>query len=403
MNTSKQDKKRFLFIIGRTCPFPGAGWWRTFHLAKNFAKKGHDCYILSSISARCIQSSKVINEENIPIYNMVPAVRYDALPVTALDNFLALIVLFPFLLRIRPRFIIISVPPIDQFFSTFILAKIMKIHIIADYRDEFEDYSTMHSKFAKPFYRFLKRFLVPVYKSCDLIAPVTPAVALSLNERGIRNIKVVWDGVDTTVFKPSNKNDSKRALDIPEDSFVIAFLGTIYDPYRVDLVVKAIHELNRSEDKYQLIIIGGSGGTLQGVLKLADILGVRSAVRDLGVSKDPVEIAKLLSSADCGVVPYDSNPLWEKTYSTKLFEYCAIGLPVVATVTENSALSKLIKERRIGLVVPPLDVKALVKSFDRLKNDQNLQALTSSNALLFARAYDRETIAADFLKSLIEL
>jgi len=317
-----------------------------------------------------------------------------------LNNFLAFIVSLLFFLLIKPKVVIISVPPADQLLSTYILSKIIRNKLVIDYRDEFEDYLVMHTGKWAFFYRFLKRFLPYLYRNVTLVTPVRPAVAERLAKRGVHNVKVVYDGVDTTTFRPFDRSVMRTKLHLSKNCFVVAFLGNVYKPYRLDIVVNALKKLNKKNQKRKYLLILVGGGDIKSVLYMADKLDIRDSVKCVGVIKNPVEIAKILSSADCGIIPYDDDPLWQKTYSTKLFEYCAVGLPVIATVHENSVLASLIRKNNIGLIVRPLNSDALASSLEILSNNEESKIKMSLSALQFAQKYDKEKLARDLLKTI---
>jgi len=398
MSLSKQ--KRFLFVIGFTCPFPGAGWWRLLNFAKQFQQMGHKCYVLSSFSPRSINCPKVLKKEEVYIYNVLPSIMLNNPFFIIFNNVLAFIVSIPFFLLTKPDIVIISIPPADQLFSTFILSRYMQCKFVIDYRDEFEDYLEMQTEKWRFFYRFLKRLLTYFYRKATIVVPVTPSVAKSLMKRGIYNVKVIHDGVDTTIFRPYVKSKVRAEFNIPQESFVIAYLGNIYKPYRVDLVIRALKKLNHenAKQKYMLILMGG--GDVQSISNLARELGISVSVKYFGVIKNPAKIAKILSSADCGIIPYDDNPLWQKTYSTKLFEYCAVGLPVIGTVHENSALASIIKTNKLGLVAPPLDIEKLTMVLETLSSNKKLRVKMGLNAQYFSRKYDKKKLAMNLLKTI---
>lgn len=401
-----EQTKSFLFVMGTRCPFPGAGWWRIFNFARNFRAQGRKCTVLSCFSPRSLSPPKVVQNANICIYNMLPSIELNNPLILFLNNIFTLIVSLPMFMLIRPNATIISVPPPDQLLPVFVLSKIMRSKIIIDYRDEFEDYLIIHAGKWAFFYRFLKRFLASLYRNVALVTPVTPAVAENLKRRGIFNVKVIYDGVDTRIFQPYDKSRVRSEFSLSQNVFVIAYLGNIYNPYsyyhpyRLDIVIRALQKLNKKNPKQKYSLILAGRGDVKSVLDLALNLGIDDSVKYFGVIKNPIDAAKLLSSADCGIIPYDDNPLWQKTYSTKLFEYCAVGLPVIATVHENSALATAIKANKMGLIIPPINSDALASSLETLSADQESRIKMSLSALEFARTYDKEELARDLLEAI---
>ncbi|MEM2129063.1 MAG: glycosyltransferase family 4 protein [Candidatus Bathyarchaeia archaeon] len=392
-------KKSVLFIIGFTCPFPGAGWWRIFYFAKYFTKKGYRCYILSSFSPSTIRFPKIVRKENVRIYNMMPFIHFNNPFILCLNNMLTLITSFIFFLLYKPDTVIISLPPVDQLLPVLFISQIMRCKLVIDYRDEFEDYLITRTKKCSLFYRLFKKILTYLYKNALLVTTVTPAVAENLKARGVFNVMVVYDGVDTNIFRPFNKNEIRTRFKLPQDSFIIVYMGNVYDPYRVDVVVRALKKLvENGLQEYLLVLVGD--GNIKSILRLAYELEIGNSVKYLGVVNDPTELAKILSLADCGVIPYDDDPLWQRTYSTKLFEYCAVGLPVIATVHKNSILATLIIKNKIGLIVLPVDPDALALAFKKLNNDKGLLNEMALFALKFARNYDKEKQARKLLEAI---
>lgn len=316
-----------------------------------------------------------------------------------LNNFFAFLSSFPFLLVIRPYAVIISVPPDDQFLSLFLLSRIIKSKLVVDYRDEFEDYLIATQKRSRFFYVFMKELLSHLYRQAHLVTPVTPAFEESLKKRGVYNVEVVHDGVDTSLFRPRGREEMRNRLGLPEDTFIIVFSGSVYSPYRLDIVVEALKILKERKatngSKFLLLIVGG--GEIERILDLANSLQIKEMVRHVGPFNELTEVAELLNAADVGIIPYDNNQLWEKTLSTKLFEYCACGVPVLATVTKQSILAKYIKNSKIGLVVPPLNSQLLAKALEKLCVDSETRTLYHTNALHFAKKWDKRKISENLL------
>lgn len=137
------------------------------------------------------------------------------------------------------------------------------------------------------------------------------------------------------------------------------------------------------------------------ILNIACELRIQEHIRYFGIISNPAIIARILSACDIGIIPYDDHPLWKRTYSTKLFEYCAIGLPVIATVHEDSILASLIKENNVGIIVPPVDPDSLASGIQRLSENNELTSQFSLHALRFARKYDRLLQAKKLLVNII--
>lgn len=408
--TSVKQTKSFLFVIGFSCPFPGAGWNRISYLARYFMDNGVACSILSTffpVAIKRITAKKmgILVAKNIRIYNIIPQILLENPFLIILNNFIAFILFLPFFFFKRPDVVIISIPPANQLMCVFWISKLLRTKLVIDYRDEFEEPWISSNKRSKSFYQLMIKVFSKIYRDSYLITPVTLAVADNLMQKGIRNIHNVADGADTTIFKPLNKGKMRSSLDISKDTSVLIFLGYIYHNYRVDIVVKALKILKqknpRNESRYLLLIVGG-GSRIKELLNYADSLGVSSMVRYVGIIDDDIELVKVINVADVGIIPYSDNPHLKRTFPTKLFEYTACGVPVIGTVHEDWILAEYLRKYSIGITVPPLDSVSLAKAIEDICNVLKNKSELNSNALSFARKYDKAKIAEELLSRILK-
>ena len=121
------------------------------------------------------------------------------------------------------------------------------------------------------------------------------------------------------------------------------------------------------------------------------------------ICTDTEKVDELIAEADVGLIPFDDNFLWKNAFTTKFFEYCACGLPVIATVYEDSLLAKLIKEHDIGLVTPPLDEEKLAEAIYWVyKNKAFREASGKKARLLVEKHFDRIKLSINFLEVIQE-
>jgi glycosyltransferase involved in cell wall biosynthesis len=118
----------------------------------------------------------------------------------------------------------------------------------------------------------------------------------------------------------------------PAEGFRIAYHGTLTHWYGVDLLVDALARL----EGVQALVIG-DGDALPGLRKLAAERGVGDLISFSGRYVPIEEALAEVALCDCGVVPNRSSTLNRFALSSKLFEYVALGLPVVAARLETIA------------------------------------------------------------------
>jgi len=275
---------------------------------------------------------------------------------------------------------------------------------VFDVRDEWENYviGKASSKAFKKVYKMLKTLMASLYDKADLVVAVTYPIARSLMLRGANRVRIVPNGADVNVFRPYEKDVTRIKLRLKNDDFIIVYEGGVGGYYRLDVVVRALARLdNEVRSKMRLLIVGS--GDVPNLLVLAERLGLKDNVIYLGVENDKVAIAQIISAGDVGIVPYDANPLWKDHVPAKFYEYCACGIPVIATVYNDSLLAKLIKEYGIGLTVSPMDSEKLAEAIFKMYQRPEFKRLGRKSRALIEKKFDRCKIAEKFLSMIKQI
>ena len=412
---------RILFVLGSI--YPGASWRRIQHFASYFSRRGHASIIFANIIPYGIKNLKKcarerIKVDGVSVFSILPVIPpgvYHPL-ITCINVFLLIIISLVFIILSNPEIVVLSVPPGEPALGFFMVCKLYGKRVVFDYRDEWDAYFSSSSlpkytiyrdtsRLTKVISKFLKKIVTALYIKSDFVSTVTSAFQRSLKQRGVRRIYLVPNGADTTVFHPMDKNMVRAELGLSPDAFVIVYSGLIGGYYALDVAVRALAAfMQRNKLDNVEFVLFGAGRKVKKVLELANSLGVAKNILYLGVKYDIHEIAGIIACADIGLVPYDGNPLWKNTYPAKFFEYCACGIPVVATAYEDSLLTKLIEERRVGLVAQPMSVESLMEVIKKMHLDRAFRKAAGWRARkLVEERFDRDRIAANFLKFLLSL
>ena len=272
--------------------------------------------------------------------------------------------------------------------------RLLRVKSVVDYRDEWEDYLvSIHPKSMKSLYVFVKKVATVLYSKAQLVSVVTPNIVQLLKRRGITRVQLVPNGADVNTFKPlTNKENTEQ--------FTIFYSGEVGGYYRLDVAVKALKRLkNKGLTNVKLVIAGN--GEVQRITDLALELGIASNVDYKGSISSKIELIQLMNKSDVGLIPYDDNFLWKNTSPAKFFEYCACGIPVIATSYDDSLLASYIKKYAIGLVSPPLDDEKLAEIlFAMYKNEPFRLAAGKRARALLEEKFDRNVIAENFLQDI---
>jgi glycosyltransferase involved in cell wall biosynthesis len=208
--------------------------------------------------------------------------------------------------------------------------------------------------------RIYKFFLV----KADAVTPISPGYTEILSKKYCvkpDRIHVVRGGVDLSVFKPypSKHNNNK---------FTVLYSGAFSVAYDFETVFKAakiIEEVDRDVE----FVIQGAGELLNHMISRINDLGVKN-VRIINKVLSREAVAELLSQADVLILPLAKFKKPYRGFSSKLYEYQAMGKPIICCADGQPA--EHIQMTFSGLIVKPGDYEALAKAIIWLKENPKL-------------------------------
>ena len=322
--------------------------------SKILAKKGHKLYIFTS-EPKDKNFKKPNLGKNIfvfyyPITNIIKYPDFQ-LAVANPSNILSKIKM------IQPDIIHIHTPSILGW-EALIVAKMYKIPVVGTYHTllpDFLKYLPMNvnkSDFAKQFtWGYTRNF----YNMCDLVTTPSIAMKKELKKNGIKKVTFLSNGVDIEKFK---KIKSKK------NGNVILHVGRIGYEKNIDIILKAFHELFKTNKKVRLVI-AGKGPALESLVSLSKQLGMSKNVEFLGAI-DHDKLPRLYSSADVFVTASTVE-----TEGLVILEAMASGLPIVGV--NKLAIPYIVKNGRNGFLVKVGDYQKISESINKLLKNEKLR------------------------------
>ncbi|MEM2373989.1 MAG: glycosyltransferase family 4 protein, partial [Thermoproteota archaeon] len=279
--------------------------------------------------------------------------------------------LFPFLLIRKLNVVFASNPQVLAFFPALIYKIFHRCLLVLNVDDLWPedpaDIGMIRSSFMKKFCSLLANI---AYKLADAITPISPGyIEVICGKYGVspRRVYVVRGGVDTTKFKlnMSPKRTSK---------FMVLYSGAFSVAYDFDQVLKAAKLLEPYGDVE--FVLQGGGELLDYVKRRVAEMRLKNVkIIDRILSRG--EVAELLSQADALLLPLRDFGRPYLGISSKLYEYQAVGKPIICIAEGQPA--EYVKETNSGIVVKPGDYEALARAILKLKENPSLALIMGRN------------------------
>ncbi len=310
-------------------------------LARELARRGHDVHII----ARRLPE---------PPH---PAVRFHEVRMGGVFSFLKILL---FAVRVREilrreRFDIIH--SCDRIFSCDIYRAGEGLH--REWLEVSSRYMPKWQTFFKrldPLHLLLLRFEARLMKkeNARRVTAISRRGAEEIQRHfGREDVPIIYNGVDPEEFRPpegSEKENVRGELDIPDDAFVVLYVGSGFFRKGLRYLVEGFSRLGE-EGRPPLLVVAGRGSALP-YERLANSLGVAERVRFCGTE---IPASRLYHSADVFVFPTLYEP-----FGNVCLEALASGLPCV--FSSKSGGAEIVKDGESGLVLnEPTDVDEIAR------------------------------------------
>jgi glycosyltransferase involved in cell wall biosynthesis len=222
-----------------------------------------------------------------------------------------------------------------------------------------------------------------VFRRADAVSVVSDELAVYAVARGAAEgrVHVIRNAVDTAIFYPGVP--PARVPGIPDEAFVVGFSGSLKAWHGLDTLLPAFRALRDQVPSAHLLLVGegprkpwvegyATGAGLDGSITLTGWVGHH-------------QLPGLIARMDAATAPYPGadghyfSPL-------KLYEYLAIGRPIVASRIGQTA--QVLEGKDAALLVRPGDAEALTQSLVRLAGDRELRQRLGRNAAIEGRKHD---------------
>jgi glycosyltransferase involved in cell wall biosynthesis len=226
----------------------------------------------------------------------------------------------------------------------------------------------------------------------DQVITVTDIWKQTLIQRGVPagKVNVVMNVADPRVFV----REAPPVEPMPEkNGFRLIYHGTFTYRYGLDLMIRALAEVRSQIPGVHLTLLG-MGDAREQLIRLAKELKLEECVHFSPRTFKIEQLPPMIRQADAGIVANRNDVFTDGLLPTKMMEYVALGIPVIAART--STISAYFDDEMVQFFEPG-DVSSLAQSIIALSNDPQRLADLTLNSDKFNQSYRWDDIAASYV------
>ena len=189
--------------------------------------------------------------------------------------------------------------------------------------------------------------------------------------------------IDTTIFKPFDKEKSRGLWSLPKDKKLVLFGAmTINDINKgFNELSDALHKIKSEE--IELVVFGSSEP------KESQNFGFKTHY--LGYLHDDVSLVTLYSAVDVMIVPS-----LQENLSNVIMESLSCGTPVVGF--DIGGNSDMLEHKMNGYLAKPFDTTDLANGIDWILNNENYENLAKNAREKIVKSFDSIVVAQKYIK-----
>lgn len=283
-------------------------------------------------------------------------------------------------LKGRPDVILASSPPLPVAVAAAAVAARHRVPWVMDVRDLWPEVAVAVGELSNPGMLVaaerLERWL---YRSAAAITTVTDSFrdSIAAVTADPEKIHVLPNGTTLLYVEAADLEPDRATLALPADKFIWTYAGNVGVAQGLETAIDAAGML---DDGFQFLILGD--GPRRAALEAhAKKLPQGSVVfRDQAPQREAV---RYLRASDALLVPLAADPVLDKFIPSKLYDFCAVGRPVI--VLSSGEARELAARAGAAMSCHPGDADGLAHAIRQLRDDFGLRNRLAVAGVRFGR------------------
>lgn len=296
----------------------------------------------------------------------------------------------------KPELLLVVSPPLGLGISAVLLSRLWKIPYVFDVEDLQPDAAADLRMLRGPVLPVLYRLEAMAYRNAALISTVTEGMRQRIVGKGMPEDKVVVvpPPADTSLFEVGteiNGHEFRRKHGL-EDKFLVVHSGNMGVKQGLDVVLDAALQLKGQRDF--VFLLAGDGSKKAHLQERAAMMGLRN-VRFLPLQEQP-EFLQMLAATDMALIVQQST-VSDIVFPSKTVTLLSAARPVVASVSANSEIGRVILQSRGGVVTTPEKVEELASAIQDLYGDHGKRRFMGKSGRQYAlQHWDEARVLSHF-------
>lgn len=231
-------------------------------------------------------------------------------------------------------------------------------------------------------YNFLKPLIKFIWeKSSAAVSNSQGLKELALKSKPDQKIDVIYNGINTDIFKPDAELKDK-------EKFIITLGGTRVTARKgIKYLIEAVHKLSNKYSNIYVTVIG-EGDERESLEELARQLEVEDRIKFLG-RLDNKKILPYYQEASAFVLPSLNEGM-----SNAMLEALASGLPIIATDTGGT--KELVTDGENGFIIKMKDSQDIADKIEILIRDEDLRCRMGESSRRRAESMSWGNVAKEY-------